>query len=130
MTLLDDLQDEGLPATGLDEKGRPIYSRALTQGERVISDALRIAYMSDEQKQAALKARPDLADRLTSLKLDLPNRRDLRDKYQDAMSDLDEIINAESMTPAQAVQAIKTLARVAKLIFKIIARQYRAERDD
>ena len=130
MPLLEDLQDEGLPATGFDEKGRPIYSRILTNQERSTAQALRIEYMDADARAAALLARPDLAARLDFVKRDLPNRRDLRDKYQDALTDLDKIINAETMTAAQVVQAVKFLARTVKFILKMIARQYRAEMDD
>jgi hypothetical protein len=122
MPLRDDLID-----ADIDPDVNP---RDLPQRKRIVLQALKVKYMDADARAETLAARPDLAHLLDATDRDNAGKRDLRDKYQDALTDLDKIINAETMTAAQVVQAVKFLARTVKFMLKMIARQYRAEMDE
>jgi hypothetical protein len=122
MPLRDDLID-----ADIDPDVNP---RDLPQRKRIIREALKVKYMDAETRAETLAARPDLAHLLDATDRDNAGKRDLRDKYQDAITDLDKIINAETMTAAQVFRAVQFLARTVKFILKMIARQYRAEQDE
>ena len=122
MPLRDDLID-----ADIDPDVNP---RDLPPRKRIVREALKIKYMDADRRAATLAARPDLAYLLDATDRDNAGKRDLRDKYRDALADLDKIINAETMTAAQVVLAVKFLARTVKFMLKMIARQYRAEMDE
>lgn len=123
--LLSDLQDAGLP---IGDDGEP--TRPLTPSERIIRQAIKLKYLPEFERVQALKRRPDLAKRLGEVEQaasERPHKKSLRDEYRAAMDKLGGIIDAESFTAAQRDAAIRTIARILRLVLRLVARMARAD---
>jgi hypothetical protein len=131
MALIDDLIELGLPAEIIE--GEIHFTRPLRSDERNIVQALKIRDMTPEERAAILERRKDLAALLDTLKVKLsssPILAELRQDYINAVDTLTQIKDAQSMTTAQAVSAIKFMARVLLVILRLLARLYRADNQE
>lgn len=125
MTLFDDAIALGLP---FNPDGSLI--RPLRLHEQPIYSALKIKYLDQPDKDAALAARPDMAALLSSLQIDLDNIPDtatVKAEYVSTMNTLDTIIGYQSPTNAQVIAAVKFLAQTLRLILRILARVWKAQ---
>lgn len=128
MTLLSDLLDLGLPA--VEVGGQIEFTRELTRPEKMTYLGLKFKYLPEADKAQAIAKRPDMAALAGNLDQQIsiiPLSAEIKAGYQEAVTTLEQIASAESMTNAQAITAIKAEARILLKLLKLIARQYKAD---
>ncbi len=107
MTFLQNLQAAGLPVIDANENGS-VSMGAMTEEQRQKFNDVVLEYFKPLDYAALLAERAD--------------RQQLKDEYQNTITQLQSIENAVSPTNAQVIAAVKFLAKTLRLLLKLLAR--------
>lgn len=124
MTLINDLIALGLPVAEVN--GEIVFSRSLDQSERAIYRALIVKYMPEPEKSQALARRKDIGKLLNDIDGSLsPEKLSIKQEYSSAVEKLSAISTAATMSNAEAMAAIKYIAKVLLITLRYLAKTQR-----
>lgn len=107
MSLYTNLLDAGLPVISATEGGE-ISMGSMTHEQQVLCDDIILSYFQ-----------PAAYAELQVYRLD---KQQFKNEYQDTITQLQSIEDAVNPTNAQVIAAIKLLAKVLRLLLKLLAR--------
>ena len=107
MTILQRLQDAGLPVISAEENGQIVMGHMTEDQNGLYTDILTEYFQPAEWQK--------IEERRLSA-------REIKTEYTNAIQSLTQIVDASSLTNAQVVQAVKLIARLLRATIKVIYR--------